>query len=68
MTAPDGTRAFERLRAARQAKEEERDSIAAPDTVERLSREQQDEWDELNEEVSNLRAAEDSVRTNTHLD
>jgi hypothetical protein len=68
MTAPDGTRAYERLRAAREAKEHDRDAMASVEGVEQLSRGDQDEWDELNHEVSNLRVAEESVRANTHVD
>jgi hypothetical protein len=68
MTAPDGTRAYERLEAAIEAKEQERDVIASAGDVEELAPERQDEWDELNDEVSDLRVAEESVRSNTHLE
>jgi hypothetical protein len=68
MTAPDGTRAYERLEAALEAKEQERDVIASAGDVEELAPELQDEWDELNDEASTLRVAEDSVRSNTQLD
>jgi hypothetical protein len=65
MTASDGTRAHQRLQAALDAKEHERDVIAAPGDVDELSPKLQDEWDVLNDEVSDLRVAEESVRENT---
>jgi hypothetical protein len=68
MTAPDGTQAYERIRVALDAKEKERDALAPAETVDQLPKAEQDEWDVLNEEASNLRAAEDSVRSNTHLE
>jgi hypothetical protein len=67
MTEPDGTRAYERIEAALEAKEHQRDALASAERVAQLPEDEQDEWDELNEEVSNLRAAEESVRSNTHL-